>query len=111
VPGLDAQDLLGVVPLVERASLVDAFVTLQPNQPGAGGLCDRAGQFGLADARRALDQQRLAKPVGEEDRCGRCGIGQIACLGKPPRDIVDVGEQRRRACGDAHRSPNQAGRV
>ncbi len=91
-----------MVPLVERAGLVDALITLQPYQAGAGGLCDRARQLRLADARGAFDQQRLAQPVGEEDRCGRCGIGQIAGLGKPPRDIVDVGEQRRRACGDAH---------
>ena len=91
-----------MVPLVERAGLVDALVALQPHQTGAGGLRDRAGQFGLADACGTFHQQRLAQPVGEEDRCGRCGVGQVAGFGQPPCDIVDVGEQRRRACGDAH---------
>ena len=32
MPGLDPQDLLGVVPLVERACLVDTLVALQPHQ-------------------------------------------------------------------------------
>ena len=100
--GLDPQDLLGVVPLVEGAGLVDALVALQPHQTRAGGLRDRPGQLGLADPGGALHQQRLAQPVGEEDRGGRCGIGQVAGLGQPPRDIVDVSEQRCRACGDAH---------
>ena len=102
LPGLDPQDLLGVVPLVERAGLVDALVALQPDQAGAGGLRDGARQLGLADAGGALDQQRLAQPVGEEHRCGRCGVGQVAGFGQTSRDIVDVGEQRCRACGDAH---------
>ena len=91
-----------MVPLVERAGLVDALVALQPHQFRAGGLCDGAGQLGLADAGGTFHQQRLAQPVGEENRGGGCGVGQIAGLGEPPRDIVDVGEQRRRACGDAH---------
>ena len=99
---LDAQDLFGVVPLVQGAGLVDALVALQPHQTRAGRLSDGAGQLGLADTGGTLHQQRLAQPVGEEHRCGRCGIGQIARLGQPPRDIVDVSEQRCRACGDAH---------
>ena len=48
------RQLLGVVPLVERARLVDALVALQPDQAGAGGLGDRLGQLGLADPGRAL---------------------------------------------------------
>ena len=70
-----------MVPLVERARLVDALVALQAHQAGAGGLRDGTGQFGLADAGGAFDQQRLAQPVGEEYRCGRCGVGQVAGLG------------------------------
>ena len=102
VPGLDPQDLLGVVPLVERAGLVDALVALQPHQARAGGLRDGARQLGLADAGGAFHQQWLAQPVGEEHRCGRCGVGQVAGFRQTSRDIVDVGEQRCRACGDAH---------
>ena len=60
--GLDAQQLLLVVPLVERARLVEPLVALQPHQLGAGGPRDRLGELGLADAGRALDEQRLLQP-------------------------------------------------
>jgi hypothetical protein len=93
-----------VIPFVERSGFVDTLVALQPHQPGPGGLRDCPGQFGLADAGGTLDQQRLAEPVGEEYRCGGCGVGQVTGLGQPPCDIVDVGEQRYRACGNAHKS-------
>ena len=63
---------------------------------------DRPGQLGLADPGRTLDQQRLAQPVGEEHRGGGGGVGQIAGLGQPPRDVVDVGEQRRGTGGHTH---------
>ena len=59
---------LRVVPLVQRAGLVDALVALQPDQPGVRRRRDRLGQLGLADPGRALDEQRLAEAVGEEDR-------------------------------------------
>ncbi len=90
--GLDAQYLLGVVPLVERAGLVDAFVALQADQTGSGGLRDGAGQFGLADPGGAFHQQRLAEPVGEENGGRGGGIGQVAGFGQPPADVVDIGE-------------------
>ena len=59
--GLDAQQLLLVVPLVERPRLVEALVALQPDQLGAGGLGDGLGQLGLAHAGRAFDEQWLAQ--------------------------------------------------
>jgi hypothetical protein len=52
--GLDAQQLLAVVPLIERARLVESLVALQPHQPGGGGGCDGLRQLGLAGAGRAL---------------------------------------------------------
>ncbi len=91
-----------MVPLVERAGLVDALVALQAHQTGAGGLRDGTGQLGLADACGTFHQQRLAQPVGKEYRCGRCGVGQVAGFRQTSRDIVDVGEQRCRTGGDAH---------
>ena len=100
--GLDTQDLLGVVPLVERAGLVDALVALQADQSGSGGLRDGAGQFGLADSGRAFHQQRLAEPVGEENRGRGGGVGQVAGFGQPPADVVDVGEQRHGPRGHTH---------
>jgi hypothetical protein len=49
---LDAQQLLLVVPLVQRPRLVQALVALQADELGAGGGGDRLGQLGLADAGR-----------------------------------------------------------
>jgi hypothetical protein len=86
--------LLGVVPLVQRAGLVDALVALQPHQPGPRHLGDGLGEFRLADPGRALHEERLAEPVGEEDGGGDGGRGQIAGLGEACADIVDGREQR-----------------
>jgi len=40
---LDAQELLAVVPLIQRPGLVQALVALEPDEPGVGGLRDRLG--------------------------------------------------------------------
>jgi len=57
--GLDTQQLLSVVPLIQRLCLVEALVALQPHQFAAAGPGKRLRQLGLADAGRALDQDRL----------------------------------------------------
>ena len=75
--GLDAQQLLLVVPLVERLGLVEALVALQADQAGAGDRGDRLGQLGLADTGRPLDQHRLLEPVGEEHDAGDGGVGEV----------------------------------
>ncbi len=80
--GLDAQQLLAVVPLVERLGLVEALVALQADQLAAGGAGERLGQLGLADPGWALDQDRLAEPLGEEgDQRGGL-VGEVADLGE-----------------------------
>ena len=69
--GLDAQELLAVVPLVQRLGLVEALVALEPDQPPLGGAGERLRELGLADAGRALDEHRLAelrREVGDERR-------------------------------------------
>ena len=76
--GLDPQQLLAVVPLVERLGLVEPLVALQADQLAAAGAGERLGQLGLADPRRALDQDRLVQPLGEEgDQRGRL-VGEVA---------------------------------
>src|SRR4051794_3234164 len=49
--GLDAQQLLAVVPLVQRLGLVQALVALQADQRAAEVAAERLGQLGLAHAR------------------------------------------------------------
>ena len=87
--GLDAQQLLLVVPLVERLGLVEALVALQADQPGAGHLGHRLGQLGLARARRALDEDRLLQPVGEVHDAGDALVGQVVDL---PQRLADRGD-------------------
>jgi len=98
VPGLalrrrDAQQLLGVVPLVERAGLVDALVALQAHQARPGGLGDRPRELGLADPGRALHQQGLAEAVGQEHGRRHGGRGEVTDTGEPCRDVVDRVEE------------------
>ena len=75
--GLDAQQLLLVVPLVQRLGLVEALVALQADQAGAGHLGHRLGELRLARAGRALDEHRLAEPVGQEDDAGDALVGEV----------------------------------
>ena len=94
--GLDPQQLLAVVPLVQRLGLVEALVALQANQLAAGGAGERLGQLGLADPRRALDQDRLAEPLGEEGDQRRGLVGEVAGLGQR---LLDLGRRSHRPCG------------
>ena len=86
---LDAEQLLLVVPLVQRLGLVEALVALEPDQPGAGDLGDRLGELGLADAGRSLDQDRLLEPVGEEDHTGDAGVREVVGAAETFGDVVD----------------------
>ena len=81
--GLDAQELLLVVPLVEGLRLVEPLVALQADQAGPEQFGHGLRQLGLARAGRALDQDRLAKPFGQVHHAGDPLVGQIAHLSQP----------------------------
>ena len=55
------QHLAGKIPFVERGGSVDALVALQAQQRAAEHAGNRLGGFGLADTRRAFQQQRFAQ--------------------------------------------------
>src|SRR5690606_4273986 len=74
------EELLGVLPLVERPALVEAFVALEADERPAGGARERDGELRLADARRALDQDGLLQALGEEDRGGDLPGREVAGL-------------------------------
>ena len=76
--GLDAQQLLLVVPLVEGLGLVEPLVALQADQAGIEQFGDRLGQLGLAGAGGALDQDRLPEPLRQVHDAGDALVGQIA---------------------------------
>src|SRR3954452_16366550 len=88
-PGLDAQQLLAVVPLVERLGLVEPLVALEAHEAAVEVLRQRAGELGLADPRRALDEDRLAQLGGEvRDERGRLA-GEVADRAQAGVDVVD----------------------
>ena len=87
--GLDPQQLLLVVPLVQRLGLVEPLVALQPDEPRAGDLGHRLGQLGLADPGRALDQHRLLEPVGEVHDARDAGVGEVVRAPQALDDVVD----------------------
>ena len=58
---LRVEHLLRVVPLVEGLGLVEALVALEADQRPPERLGERAREVGLADAGRALEQQRTAE--------------------------------------------------
>src|SRR5690606_30724350 len=76
--GLDPQELLAVVPLVQGLRLVEALVALQADEAAAGRARERLRELRLADAGRALDEHGLAELRREEgDERGRLA-GEVA---------------------------------
>ena len=67
---LDPQELLLVVPLVERLGLIEALVTLQTNQTRSENLRNAFCQLRLAGAGGTFYQNRFLQSVGEVDDTG-----------------------------------------
>ena len=63
--GLDAQQLLAIVPLVERLGFVQSFVALQANEPRPYAVGDGLGERGLAGATSTGLANRSARKVTE----------------------------------------------
>src|SRR5206468_3588757 len=84
------QELLAVVPLVQRLGFVEPLVALEPDQLAAGRARQRLGELRLPDARRPLHQHRLAELPGEE-RDKRRGLpGEVAGLREAGRHLLDA---------------------
>ena len=75
--GLHPQQLLLIVPFVERARLVEAFVALEADQIGVEDFGEDLGDFGLACAGGTFDEQRLFEREGEEDRGLDAIVGDV----------------------------------
>ena len=95
--GAQVQQLPRVVPLVHGVRDVEALVALQPDQARVRRARERLGGLGLADARLALEQERLLEREREEERGRETAVGQV--VGRPQRllQLVDVakGHDRR----------------
>ena len=70
---------------------VDPLVALQPDQPRAGGGRERPRDLRLADARLALEQQRLLERDRQVDRGGEAPVGEVAL---PDQRLLDVADRR-----------------
>ena len=87
--GLDAEELLLVVPLEQRLGLVEPLVALEADQAGAGHLGHGLGQLRLAGAGRTLDEDRLAEPIGQVHDPGDALVGEVVDLAEALPDLGD----------------------
>jgi len=74
---LDVQELLRVVPFVERRGDVEPLVALQANELRVERPREDFRDFGLADARMSFDEQRLAQRHREIRRRRRFAVGDV----------------------------------
>ena len=88
---LRVEHLLGVVPLVERLGLVEPLVALQSHELPRQRLRQRAGEVRLADARRALDEERPLEGEGEPADEGELVAREVPGAGELPSEIVGRG--------------------
>jgi hypothetical protein len=86
---LYTQQLLLVVPLIERLGLVQTLIALESYQPGPRDTCGGLRELGLAGPRRTLDKNRLGELVGQVDHAGQCLIGDVADLSKCLPQSID----------------------
>jgi hypothetical protein len=92
VLGLDrpeVEELAGVVPLVDGLGGVDALVALEAEELAARPAGEDLGDFGLADAGLALQQQRPAQAQGQEDGRGEALVRQVLVAGEGLADLFD----------------------
>ena len=107
---LDVQELLWIVPLVERLGRVEPFVALQAYQVCAEHLGHHLGDLRLAHTRMPLDEERFFEGHGQMDRGGDGGVGHVVGLFHHVLNLLDffsflfIGilfQQRQRGFGDA----------
>ena len=101
---LGVEQLLAVVPLVERLGLVLAFVALQPQQSPAGGGGEDLGQFGLPDPGGPLDQQRFVQAGLQEHGGGQTLVGDVTLAGERLAHLLHGREHVRAAARRGRRS-------
>ncbi len=85
----DIEQLARVAPVVERVGDVDALVALQPDQAAAGDVGEHLRQLGLADARLALQQQRLLEHQRQVQHGGQPAIGQVGVFAERVGQRID----------------------
>src|SRR5215210_6077810 len=90
---LRVQELLAVLPLVERLGLVEALVPLQADERAVRGPCQRLRQLGLAHARGSLYENRLVQFQGQVDYRRQAPVADVLLFREPFPDLFDAIEQ------------------
>ena len=103
--GLDTEQLLLVVPLVQGFALVEAFVALQTDEASTSELGDALGELGLAGTGRTLDEDGLAEAIGEVGDAGDAIVGQVVDAAQAATDLLDALETGSHAWHPIGRSP------
>src|SRR5437899_2450320 len=83
------QQLPRIVPLVDRVREVDALIALEADQPRAQHLGHDLGRLGLANARLALDEERLLQLEREKDGRRQGAVADVAALAQTALDVLD----------------------
>ncbi len=87
------QQLPGVVPLVQRLGRIDPLVALETDQPPSQELAEDLRHLRLADARFALQEQRLVEREGQMDRRREAPVGQVGVRTQLGLQLVHRGER------------------
>jgi len=85
---LDGQNLLGVIPLVQGMTGIEAVVALQPDQFGLKDFRDDLRHFRLADAGLTLQKQGFSEGLGQINGGGQRSLADIFCLFHGVLDFV-----------------------
>jgi hypothetical protein len=85
---LGVEELLRVLPLVERLGLVEPLVALEPDQLAARRGRHDLGELRLAHPRGSLDQDGLLELVGQVDHRRDLLVGDVLLLGEGLQDLV-----------------------
>src|SRR5205823_6829787 len=93
----DVQQLPRVIPFVHRVRDVEALVTLEPDQPCVERTRDRLRRLRLADARLALEQQRLLELEREVERRRERAVGKVRGARERGLELVDRGKRHARS--------------
>ena len=91
--GTHVQQLGCVIPFVERLALLQPVVTLQADQLALQRQGQRLGQFGLADARLAFEQQRSLQFERQEHGSRQAPVGKVTGVLQSLRQGVYGGER------------------
>jgi hypothetical protein len=75
--GLDTQQLLFVVPLVQSLGFIQTLVALETNETRTREFGNALCQLRLAGSRRTLDEHGLTQTLGEVHHSGDAVVGEI----------------------------------